>query len=157
GEARSKGGEKGAQAQSAGEPSGDLQPEVVWVVCGLLRADRFKADCQAISSSLVIGFSIVLILLLLLTPFFKLSCIGSAERVQSRDGVFLAVSAFLGTGLLTLTLLDLYYYRYKFHKTLHCHLETFADRLNQKVGKEEELISQQLETFSKWHTECFDR
>jgi hypothetical protein len=82
-----------------------------WVLCGLVASDRFNSNSLAVPYSDIIWFSAVLLLLLLSHPFLKVLFVSPKGRLRRRDAVLLTVSTILGTGFLTLFLLDLFYSR----------------------------------------------
>ncbi len=98
---------KGATANSA--PQSLEDPAAPWVLCGLVRADRFRAESQLIPYSYILIILACVLLALASYPFLKLYLSSSGERLRSRDVTTNAVFACLVTAILTFTLVDAYY------------------------------------------------
>ncbi len=122
---------------------------VEWVLCGLVRSDRFNAMSLDISPTYIAWFSAALLLLVLAYPSLKLLFMSPTGRLRHRDGVFLAVSTFLVTGLLTFLLLDLYYYTYEFRRDSSNQLKRLTYLVNEHFRGEKKAIWQQLECFGR--------
>ena len=138
-------GKELSRAKSNETPSVPAVEE--WIVCGLVQSDRFARDSQAISLTAVLGFAVVLIFLLSLTPFIKLSLIRAKERLWARDGVMLAMCTLLGAALFTLVVLDADYYGFRFHRELDDQLKGVARSMQDNLNEEEDAIWKQLDEF----------
>jgi hypothetical protein len=97
-----------AHRRAAREASGDSGAKP-WIVCGLVRADRFRSESQTISDTYVLWISAFILLALAAYPFLKLHVSGITERFRSGDVVTLAVSTCISTAIVTFMLLDFGY------------------------------------------------
>jgi hypothetical protein len=151
--ARARGNKPQAGIATGSEPSGaDTRTGSeyeAWILCGLVQSSHFRADSLAISFNYVLGVSLVVLLLFFSLPFLKLQLMNPRERLHSKDGVFLAISVFFLTGLLTFLLLDLYYYAYEFHDEADQELRRFAEEMNRHFREEEDKVWDQLTYFEK--------
>jgi hypothetical protein len=82
-----------------------------WIVCGLVRADRFRSESQAISESYMLWISAFILLALAAYPFLKLHVSSVTERFRALDVVTVAVAVFLATAIVAFMLLDVAYWR----------------------------------------------
>lgn len=140
--------EENGERADARAPAGQDEAEE-WVLCGLVRSDRFKSDSLAISYNYIIWFTIILLALLLTYPLVRLRFAGPKERVRAWDGVLLAISSFLGAGLAAFVLSDLYYHYHEFQSDAEEQLKCFAEQINEHFKTEVDLIWQQLGDFEK--------
>jgi hypothetical protein len=140
---------KGAGPDDKDSPQADAASESEqWIVCGLVRTDAFAKDTLAISSTVILGFGAALLLIICLSPFIKLALLHPRERLRARDGALLSVSSFLCTALVTLIVIDVYYYGL-FHGLATQQLKKFADLIQTNFQSEEYDIWNQLGEFEK--------
>lgn len=81
-----------------------------WVICGLVRSDRFHSEIHAIPYAILIIFIFLVLLIFLSLPFLKLWFMGPKDRLRASDVYFLVFSVFMGSALLTFVFLDTYAY-----------------------------------------------
>ena len=84
-------------------------PSAPWVLCGLVRADRFRTESQLIPYAYILIILACVLLVIASYPFLKLYLSSPGERLRSRDVTTNAVFAWLLTAILTFTLVDAYY------------------------------------------------
>ncbi|HEV2800346.1 MAG TPA: hypothetical protein VGW12_07610 [Pyrinomonadaceae bacterium] len=89
---------------------GSKRPSLRWIVCGLISERQFSRECLAISYTVLIVFTVVMILAAISWVFLKLWLMGAKDRLRVPDAYFLAFSAVIGAALLTL--FSLYSYTY---------------------------------------------
>jgi hypothetical protein len=95
-------------------PSVDLKaggrgdPET-WILAGLVGNRRFSSTSHAISLTYIVWFTMALVLLLFSHPFVKTFTAGRTTRLRSYDPVFVTISLFVSSALITLALLDAYH------------------------------------------------
>jgi hypothetical protein len=86
------------------------QEEPEWWLCGLVRETRFSSDTHRIPTAWLIAALLLLAMALLAWPLLKIWYIGPRERFRAFDVALLAVSALIGSALVTFALLDSYAY-----------------------------------------------
>ena len=124
------------------------QPVFQFVICGLVRSDRFRSDSLAISYTLVLVFVFLILLAFLGWPFVKLWSMGPTDRLRVSDVCFLAASTLISAVLVALFLLDLYAY-HALEENMDDQLETFAGKIASQFNAELEKAYNQLDTFNK--------
>ena len=107
-------------------------PNTFWVVCGLIRADRFRAGVWSVSYTWLILCAFITALVVLNWPFIKLVLIGPKDRVRPADIYFLTFSTVVV--LAVLTSFGLYWYSY----------QKIDDQLDEQLGLLERRIKQNL-------------
>ena len=115
-----------------------------WVLCGLVRADHFRAEAAAISYTYLLWFSTALAALCLGIPLVKLRVLSPRERVTANDGVWVSVTTFAAAGLLTLIGMDVYAFRYDFRRAVDERLQRVAQKLRANLSDELTQIDRQL-------------
>ena len=93
---------------ATGEPGMKGQEE--WALCGLVRADHFRAAGSAISYTYLLWFGAALATVCLAIPLLKLHILSPNERLRGTDGVFVALTTFAAAGLITFCAVDAYYF-----------------------------------------------
>ena len=122
-------------AASAAAVTAPGEPEE-WALCGLVRTDKFRAASAAISYTYLLWFSAALVAIFLAIPLMKLRMLRARERLRRGDGVLVAASAFLVTGLLTFVLLDVYYFWNVFGDATDEYLQHTAEELGRGLQAE---------------------
>ena len=108
---------------------------VRWVICGLIRSSHLRDETFSVSYTLVISFFFLLIMVLLSVPFLKLRLMGSRDRLTRGNLWSTALSAVLGTSLLTFLLVDSYTY-IELGSRLDDQLERLACDIKHNFSKE---------------------
>jgi hypothetical protein len=114
-----------------------------WTLCGLVRADHFRADSSAISYTYLLWFAAALAVVFVAIPFLKLELLPARQRLRDVDGVLVAVTTFLGAGLLIFCVTDAYVFAVAFKGTTNQQLEGLAEALKNHFDQEVEAISTQ--------------
>lgn len=114
-----------------------------WLVCGLVRADRFLLESLSIPHPVLLGFLFLILTAALTWPFLNLWFIGPRERLSVSDVFFLGLSILVGSALFTLLLLDAYTYL-RLTAKLDQQLATFSDNIHGNFREELGKIHQQL-------------
>lgn len=92
-------------APNEGVVAGGEKP-VGWVLCGVIRSSRLRAQSSEISPILLTVFVAVLLLAALSWPFVKLLTISGDERLRAIDGLLVSLCALIGISTLVILLLD---------------------------------------------------
>ena len=116
-----------------------------WALFGLVRDDHFRAASSAISPTYWLMLITALLVLCLVLPLMKLRILNARERLHRSDGVWVAVAAFLITGLLSFVLLDVYFYFYKTGRDIDVQLTGIARDLQSKLKSEMIVAGQELD------------
>lgn len=114
-----------------------------WVICGLVRSDRFLSESLTISPTILVLFIFVIFMVALAWPFLNLWFIGPRDRLSVADVFFLIFSVLVGSALVTLLVLNADAY-FTLERRMDRQLKTFADDLNHHLHVELERIHQQL-------------
>ena len=116
-----------------------------WVLCGLVRADHFRAESAALSYPWLLLFSAALVLICLAIPIVKLRLLAPRERLRSGDAIWLSASTFLVAGLLTIGLMNVYVFRYEFRHVVQDRLTEIAGHVNASLATEVRAIWSEME------------
>ncbi len=119
-----------------------------FVICGLVRSDRFRSESLAISYTLVLVFVFLILLAFLGWPFVKLWSMGPTDRLRVSDVCFLAASTLISAVLVALFLADLYEY-HTLEEQMDFQLKRFAEEIAPKFNAELEQAYGQLKSFNK--------
>lgn len=136
-------GEQEDESETDASPSPAVPKGRHWVVCGLVETERFRAETQAISYSVIIWFVFLLLMTMFLWPFFKLRALAPAERLPRWEGFSLLLATLLGSAALTVAVTDLYYFE-QLNARLDRRLEAVAAMIDRNVGIELERVARQL-------------
>ena len=82
------------------------QEEPEWWLCGLVHEARFSNETRRIPTTWLVAALFLLAMALLAWPLLKVWYIGPRERFRAFDVALLAVSALIGSALMTFALLD---------------------------------------------------
>jgi hypothetical protein len=118
-----------------------------WALCGLVRADHFRADSSAISYTYLLWFSAAFALVFVAIPFLKLELLAPRQRLRDVDGVWVAVTTFLGAALLTFCVTDAYFFAVTFQGTTDQQLKGLANALKHHFDNELAAIDRQRNSF----------
>jgi hypothetical protein len=121
-----------------------VEPEV-WALCGLVRADHFRGASAVISYTYVLWFAAALASLIIAIPLLKLHVLAPRERLRGVDGVWVAVTMFLATALLTWAVVDAHYFGSVFRRVTDDQLRDVAEQLRGHLTDEMEQIWLQLD------------
>ncbi len=101
-----------ASRSTANESSTEVrkQEESEWWLCGLVHEARFSNETRKIPTTWLVAALFLLAMALLAWPLLKVWYIGPRERFRAFDVALLAVSALIGSALVTFALLDSYAY-----------------------------------------------
>ncbi|HXI88703.1 MAG TPA: cache domain-containing protein [Blastocatellia bacterium] len=116
-------------------------------VCGLVRFDSLNRKTFSFSYTLLLLFILLVLMTTLSGPLIKLRLIGPKDRLRKADVVLTGCSAFFGTALLTLTLLDGYTY-VTVENRLDEQLERLASSVDRNLRSELASASDQLDALN---------
>ncbi|MGE0683054.1 MAG: cache domain-containing protein [Candidatus Binatia bacterium] len=123
----------------------EKKDEGQWLVCGLVRYDRFLSESLSIPQPVLLSFLFLILTVALTWPFLNLWFMGPRERLAVSDVFFLGLSILVGSALFTLVLLDVYAYLHLATK-LDQRLAAFADTIRENFYEELFKIDRQLAT-----------
>lgn len=121
----------------------DDQKVAKWVVCGMIRSDRFNSECKAISSNYLIKVIFLLLIIALSWPIFKLLLMGQRDRLGISDVCFLVFSLVMVSAFLTFALMDAYSY-YNARDKLDSQLKSFSEKVGKNFQEETDRIRNEL-------------
>lgn len=115
-----------------------------WIVGGLVSSGRFRSESLSLHPTRLLVLSLLLVSAVLAWPFLKVWSMGSRERVEVMDVLFMGFSLLLGSGVVALALEDLVFYP-GFKQTLDDQLVEVGGRLEESWGQElEDALTQLL-------------
>jgi hypothetical protein len=118
-----------------------------WIVCGLVRMERFRSESQAISYEYVVWLSAFILLAIASYPFLKLHVSSAAERFRASDVLTLAISTAFAATVLTFVLLDLSYWRKQCAESAEGQMIKLAAAIDTNFGNERKKAYDQLRAF----------
>lgn len=134
------------QKRKDGADSGPAKS--TWIVLGLVRADQFRKECQAIPYRYFLWVSFILVLALAATPFLKVFTSAPAERLRPRDVPAIAVLGCVAATAITFMLLDSYYWHRGIEEKDEARMKNLAREIDSSLGAEQEAAFQQLDALS---------
>ncbi|HEX8459082.1 MAG TPA: hypothetical protein VF656_17445 [Pyrinomonadaceae bacterium] len=128
--------------------SGSDRPGSRWIVCGLISERQFSRERLAISYTLLIIFTVLMILAAISWAFLKLWLMGAKDRLRIADVYFLGFSALIGAALLTL--FSLYSYTYiSLSHDADDKLEDFARLIHENLREEVRVALDELDSLNE--------
>ena len=124
----------------AADPTGKHpkdSPEA-WVLCGLVRADRFRSESQQIPYSYILMMLAAILLAAASYPFLKLYLSSPGERLGKRDVTLVAVFACIVASVLTFILADVYFWNRSFAPAAERDMARLAHAMNANFKFEQE-------------------
>lgn len=121
----------------------DAALEYRLIVGGLVRSDHITAKTFSFPYILLLLFILLVLMTTLSGPLIKLKLIGPKDRLRKADVALAACSAFFGTALLTLSVLDGYTYL-SIDSELDEQLESLARNVDYNLRSELALAVEQL-------------
>src|SRR5262249_33594833 len=109
---------------------------VEWALCGLIRADRFRAESSAVSPTYWLSVLTALALLCLGIPILKLHIASPRERLARSDAVLVALASFAIAAILTFAALDVVAFGSLLARATDRQLSAIADRTAQALVQE---------------------
>lgn len=133
-------------------PSKDDKPDdqifAKWVVCGMVKSNRFNSDCRTISTNFLIKVILLVLIIAFSWPIFKLLLMGQRDRLEISDVCFLVFSLVTVSAILTIVLIDTYSY-FKARDTLDGQLKSFSEKIGKNFQEEIKCIRHELDTLNK--------
>jgi hypothetical protein len=116
-----------------------------WIVLGMVRADQFRKECQAIPYRYFLWVSLLLVLAISATPFLKVFASAPAERLRARDVTAIAVMGCVASTAVTFMLLDSYHWQRGIEKRDEIRMRSLAREIDGSLGAEQEAAFEQLD------------
>ena len=123
---------------------GDGTGQEEWALCGLVRADHFRAAGSAISYTYLLWFGAALATVCLAIPLLKLHILSPSERLRGTDAVFTAATTFLAAGMLTFCAVDAYYFHIEVNERARRVLGEVAHGISSSFRSETAAIAAQM-------------
>ena len=136
------------RAESATADHAARQPDL-WFLCGLVRADRFRADSTSLSFATLLWFSAALSVVILAIPYVKLRVLSAHERLHASDAGWVTATTFAAIGLLAIGMLDVLVFGYAFPRRIDARLSAVADVMTRHLLDEVAAIDRQSEAFDR--------
>jgi hypothetical protein len=135
--------EKAEQKALAGIPT-DL-----WVVCGAVGSDEFRAQSLALSATLLCCIGAAVLLMVCSWPFLKMALSSAQQKITLVDVILLGTGAVLGMSVMTLVALDAFTYL-ELEAIADGQLETFSRKIEENFGKEVDATLASLARVQGW-------
>src|SRR2546427_1313280 len=119
------------------------------VLCGLVRSEHFREEMHSMSYAYTLWLTAAVLLALALYPLLKIYLAGRTARLRRNDIIVATVFVSMTTAILTLVFVDLYYWERKSVIESETQMRTIAQAIDQNLGKESDLIGQQLHLLDK--------
>ena len=119
-----------------------------WIICGIIRADEFQSESQAVSANAILIFIVVIILIALSWPLLKLRFAGKYEHIRTADIVLASLSVLFGAAISTLILLDIFVSIHQ-DNIVDNKLNSLAVNLSNNFFTEIRKIDKELDSLSK--------
>ena len=117
-------------------------------MCGLVRSDHLASKSFSFSYTLLLMAVLLVLMTTVSGPLIKLRLVGPKDRLRKADAVLTVCSAFFGTALLILTVLDLYTYA-NLENQLDEQLESLAASVDANLRGELASASDQLDALNE--------
>jgi hypothetical protein len=126
------------------------QPNISWVISGLVESNYFQTEAWSISvpyTILIIG-GFVVALLVFSAPFFKLVLAGPKDRFRARDVYLLVFSTLVILGVVTSFVLYGYVY-WSVERQMDAQVEGLAENIKTNLDEELDRALRQLDRLSQ--------
>ena len=130
----------------AKQPAGTTES---WVLCGLVRADRFRSESQLIPYSYILMMLAAILLAAASYPFLKLYLSFPGERLRARDVALIAVFACFVAAGLTFILADIYFWNSSFGPATERDMAKLAHAINANFQREQVAALSALDTLNE--------
>jgi hypothetical protein len=118
-----------------------------WILCGLVRADRFRSESQTISNKYMLWLVALILLGVAAYPFLKIHVTNPVERMNARDVIAVAISICFAVTILTFIILDIDYCKNWLDRSADDHMKKLADAIDSNFGDEKSKAFTQLQSF----------
>ncbi len=132
-------------SQSAAETR--LDDEEEWALCGLVRADQFRAASSAWVTTYWLWLGLALASVVLSIPPLKLQVLSPRERLRSTDGGIVAATTMVIIALATVSLLDARYFGWVIPAERDAQLKEVANQMAANFSDETSAIDAQMTRF----------
>lgn len=136
-----------ANDKSAEGDSGAAGEE--WVLCGLVRADRFRSEGQLIPYSYILITLALILLAAASYPYVRLYLSLPGERLRARDVAVTAVFTCFIVAVVTFVLTDIYFWNRGFGPKADKEMATLARAIDNNFQIEQQAAFDELEAFDK--------
>jgi hypothetical protein len=132
-------------ANATGTPASPAE----WVLCGLIRADKYRLESQSVSYTYILYFTVAILLAVAVFPFLKLHVSSPSERLKRSDVIGAALFACFAASTIAFILLDIYHWRRHFADPADEEMKTLAKDIDENFAMEKKQAFLQLADFHK--------
>ena len=118
--------------------NGENQADSTWVLCGLVRADRFRSESQLIPYSYILTMLAIILLAAASYPFLKLYLALPGERLRARDVTLAAIFTCLIAAVVTFIFADVYFWARAFGPDADADMAKLAHAMNANFQREQQ-------------------
>jgi len=118
--------------------AGGDRAEASWVLCGMVRADRFRSESQLIPYSYILTMLAVILLAVASYPFLKLYLSLPGERLRARDVAITAVFTCFIAAVFTFIFADIYFWTSSFATDSQADMTKLAHAINANFQREQQ-------------------
>jgi hypothetical protein len=133
-------------SNSSGASKGGNIADDTWILCGLVRADRFRAESQLIPYNYILLVFAVIVLAGAAYPLLKLHLSSPGERMLARDVTIAAIFVCLVTVVLTFLLVDLFYWKASYGPSAEREMAGLGRIINANFNLERQRVRDLLNT-----------
>jgi hypothetical protein len=116
----------------------DNPADTSWVLCGLVRADRFRSESQLIPYSYILTMLAIILLAAASYPFLKLYLSLPGERLRARDVTIAAIFTCLIAAVITFIFADVYFWVRAFGPDAQADMAKLAHAMNANFQREQQ-------------------
>jgi len=132
-------------ANATGAPASPAE----WVLCGLIRADKYRLESQSVSYTYILYFTVAILLAVAVFPFLKLRVSSPSERLRRSDLTGAAVFTCFAASTIAFILLDTYHWRTHFADPADENMSSLAKAIDENFAEEKKQAFLQLADFQK--------
>ncbi|HSP88727.1 MAG TPA: cache domain-containing protein, partial [Ignavibacteriaceae bacterium] len=123
-------------------------PQNQWIICGVVRQDKFRSESFAISSNVILLFLVIIFLIVLAWPLLKLQFVSRYGHIRTYDITIASLSITFAAAILTFTIMDFIVYD-KLNQEVDQHLETLSSEIQNNFLNEICLVHSELDNISE--------
>lgn len=141
GDSKAKSSDDGQDATDAGGNSNansDDTNSANWVICGLVRADRFRSESQLIPYFYILTMLAIILLAATSFPYLRLYLSIPGERLRARDVALTALATCFVAAVVTFILADFYFWTNSFGPDAEADMAKLASAMNANFQREQQ-------------------
>ncbi len=116
-----------------------------WIICGLIKTDKFLSESKAISANIIIAFFTIILLIILSWPLLKLRFVSKYGHIRTADIMLAILSILFAAAIITFAIMDIFVTIQR-NANLKIELNSLASTMNQNFlteiqNAEDELVN----------------